>query len=138
MNGDPGIFLDLSNIQWWQSVVAILGLLGLSPAPWILGLATGRIQFAGPAEKAYASRVEELKDGHARATAELVKYHDDIDAQWQRRYDELKLSRDGWKDQSEKESDRARLANEQTIAIGGEATKLVNNVLGTNHEGPKP
>lgn len=62
----PGLVVDLLNLQWWQALVGIVGLLGLSPAPWLLGLATNRIQFTAPAQ-AEKQRALDEKDRHYQA-----------------------------------------------------------------------
>ncbi len=63
----PNLFID---IQWWQVLVAIvlsiIAALGLSPAPWLLGLAMGRIQFTRPASEAHQREIEKLKETHSR------------------------------------------------------------------------
>lgn len=64
--GTTGVFLDLTNLQWWQTLVGILGVLGLSPAPWLLGLATGRIQFSAPARADFEAQKKEMRDAHER------------------------------------------------------------------------
>lgn len=64
--GGSGILLDLTNLQWWQTLVGILGVLGLSPAPWLLGLATNRIQFAAPARADFESQKKEMREAHER------------------------------------------------------------------------
>jgi hypothetical protein len=46
--------------QWWQYIVAILGVIGLSPAPWIVAVLTGRLMPLG----AHLQRIADLKESH--------------------------------------------------------------------------
>ena len=64
--GATGVFLDLTNLQWWQTLIGILGVLGLSPAPWLLGLAAGRLQFSAPARADFEAQKKEMRDAHQR------------------------------------------------------------------------
>lgn len=48
--------------QWWQYVAAAIGVLGLSPAPWIAAVLTRRLMPLG----AHLERVAELKQSHSR------------------------------------------------------------------------
>lgn len=50
--------------QWWQYVGAAIGILGLSPAPWIAAVLTRRLMPLG----AHLERVAELKESHRRET----------------------------------------------------------------------
>lgn len=123
---EPSLTLDLLNLEWWQGVLGILVTLGLSPAPWILGLALGRIQFTGPAERNYTARTEELKAAHARevdsvkaaaaqALAGVVAHHAELVAEKDARYAELKESRDYYRTARIEERDRADMATEQLL-----------------------
>lgn len=112
----PGI-VDLANLEWWQSLVGILGLLGLSPAPWLLGLATGRIQFSAPAEKAYDTRLKEQLDHHVQVNTIQTE-----------RYTDLKESRNYYRDAYNVEHERANKATE-TVAEVLEALNATNHVL---------
>lgn len=57
----PSLNIDLLDLQWWQILVGILGAIGFSPAPWILGLATNKLQFTSTAEANFAIRSEEMR-----------------------------------------------------------------------------
>lgn len=85
----PSLVIDLLNLQWWQQLGLVLTALGLSPAPWILGLALGRIQFTKAADAAHQREIDALKEGHAREienlkeTArqerdQLIEYHKNV------------------------------------------------------------
>lgn len=102
-------------LEWWQTLVAILGVLGLSPAPWLLGLATGRLQFTTPADRVYEARA-----------AELAKHHDEIQAMHLSRYEDMKRSRDGWREAVEVERTRADRAT-ATATEAMEAIKVANH-----------
>ena len=64
--GGTGVLLDVANLQWWQTLVGVLGIAGLSPAPWLLGLATGRIQFSAPARTDFEAQKKEMREAHER------------------------------------------------------------------------
>lgn len=136
--------VDLANLEWWQSFVGIIALLGLSPAPWLLGLATGRLQFASPAQKNHESqikalqeqftaRVTDLKEAHRADIVELVDHHDKINCIQVERYAEMKESRDGWKEATSVERERANIA---TAAVSEVLTvvKATNHVLSSLQE----
>jgi uncharacterized phage infection (PIP) family protein YhgE len=57
---DP--FASVAGWQWWQYLGAGLGVLGLSPAPWIYAVLTRRLMPLG----AHLERVAELKEFHKR------------------------------------------------------------------------
>lgn len=120
------MIVDLMNLEWWQGVTAIVGVLGLSPAPWLLGLATNRIQFTKTAREDYATRVADLTSAHAAAVAELVKHHADIEDGWQRQYDELKESRNYYREARLEDSDRANRVTAQLAEVATEAGKIAN------------
>ncbi len=69
------MIVDLADLQWWQAAIGIIGALGLSPAPWILGLAFNRIQFTKPAQANFDARVADLKETHKSATQDLRDHH---------------------------------------------------------------
>lgn len=102
--------MTLENLQWWQALFAILAGLGLSPAPWILGLAVGRLQFSAPAERATAQLVKTINDAHALQLAES-------EAAWTRSYNELKLSRDTYMHAWETERESSGLATTQLAEV---------------------
>ena len=104
---DTGLIVDLANLQAWQVIVGLVGVLGLSPAPWILGLALGRIQFSGPAQREADARVSDLKEQHARELASQAAYHAGIITAKDDRYADLLESRDGYKAATVIERERA-------------------------------
>lgn len=71
--GDPSLNIDLLDLQWWQILVGILGVLGFSPAPWILGLATNKLQFTSTAEANFALRAQEMRTHYDALAAEKDK-----------------------------------------------------------------
>lgn len=54
--------MNTADWQWWQYVAAVIGVLGLSPAPWIAAVLTRRLMPLG----AHLERVAELKQSHSR------------------------------------------------------------------------
>lgn len=112
---DPAtIFVDLA---WWQGAVAILAALGLSPAPWLIGLATNRLQFTGPAAAAYEARVAELTRAHAAAIAEIVAHHARLIDVKDTQYSEMKESRNYYRAARLAEVDRADKATDQLAGV---------------------
>ncbi len=79
--GGGGVVIDLLNLQWWQTLIALLAAAGLSPAPWILGLATNKIQFTAVADATYEKRL-----------AELQAYHEDLSRVKDQRYADLEAT----------------------------------------------
>lgn len=106
VGGGGSVFLDLANLQWWQGllvvvsgIVAVLGTLGLSPAPWLLGLARNTIQFTKPADEKHQREIAALVAGHEAAITamqvahdaeirNLTQYHKDLSAVKDERYAE--------------------------------------------------
>lgn len=68
-----GVVVDFLNLQWWQTLIGIIAALGLSPAPWLLALSTGRIQFSGPATAEKTRALEEQKRHYEALIAEKDK-----------------------------------------------------------------
>lgn len=131
--------INLLDLQWWQGAVAILGLLGLSPAPWLLGLAMNRIQFTAPARADYAARLKEitdahdrevanLKDAHAAAIRELTTHHTTLSEVQAARFQELERSRDYYRQARLTEQERANRATDQLVEFA-ELAKLNVHVL---------
>jgi hypothetical protein len=122
------MIIDLANLEWWQTLFAIVGALGLSPAPWILGLAFGRIQFAGPAKTAYDQRVADLKEQHATSTAAAAAYYADQLSVRDGRIAELKTSLDKLGEARNVERNRADNA---TAMLGRavDAVEVSNHLL---------
>jgi hemoglobin-like flavoprotein len=67
------VVVDLLNLQWWQAAVGVLVALGLSPAPWLAALATGRLQFAAPALAEKERALAEQKRHYEALIAEKDK-----------------------------------------------------------------
>lgn len=122
------MLIDLANLEWWQTLVAIAAALGLSPAPWILGLALGRIQFAAPAERETDKRIADLKEAHALELKNLTAYHEGILKGKDERYADVKESRDGYKAATVIERERADKVTD-TLAEFGELGKLAVHAL---------
>jgi len=133
----PQLVIDLFNLQWWQALGALAVALGLSPAPWILGLAVNRLQFTKTAEAAHQREIDEMKAAHERELtarersyesqrAQLLEYHGTVIAAKEQRYADLE--RTNQRNVEVAESQRKR-ADEVTAALA-ESTKAVQM---TNH-----
>lgn len=82
----PTIEIDPFNLAWWQQLALLLAGLGLSPAPWILGLAIGRIQFTKVAADAHQRELDARAEAHKRELETLRAHHDDLMALQIQRY----------------------------------------------------
>lgn len=122
------MIVDLANLEWWQTLAAIVGVLGLSPAPWILGLALGRIQFSKPTQVDYDKRVADLKEQHATSATALASFHADQLGQRDERIAELKTSLDKMSEARNVERNRADTA---TAMLGRavDAVEVSNHLL---------
>lgn len=78
--GGGGLTVDLMNLQWWQTLMVVLAAAGLSPAPWILGLATNKIQFTSTADANYEKRAQEMRDNYEALVAEKDKAYAVLEA----------------------------------------------------------
>lgn len=103
---DPSIWFDLANVQWWQAVIVILVGLGLSPAPWILGLAQGKIQFTAVSRKDFE-----------RQLAERDRFHDALMVQERQRYADSEAARKLNADAAERERARAEKATDVLVEM---------------------
>lgn len=124
-SGTSGVVIDLLSLQWWQGLIAIAGLVGLSPAPWLLGMARDKIAFTAPMRADYDARIGDLKDAHARALAELVAHNAALLAQKDEAYAELKTSRDYYRQARLEEQQRANELSEQLA----ESAKMARTVV---------
>lgn len=144
------MLVDVADIQWWQTLIAIIVALGLSPGPWVLGLAFGRLQFSKPAAADYNQRVADLKEQHATSNAAiiqahatstdavvkahevviaaLVKNHADAIAGYTERIEDLKKSLSKMDDARNVERDRAHAATEM-LGRAVEAVEVSNHLL---------
>ena len=122
------MIVDLANLAWWQTLVAIIGVLGLSPAPWILGLAFGRIQFSKPAQVEYDKRVADLKEQHATSAAASAAYYVDQLKTRDDRIAELKATNLKLDEGRNVERDRADAAT-QMLGRSIEVVEVANHLL---------
>ncbi len=130
------MLVDLANLEWWQTLIGIAVGLGLSPAPWLLGMAFGRIQFSAPARATYDERVADLKAQHADAVKALTTYHAEVLTERDGRYAELKQSRDYYREARIVERDRADKVTDQ-LAEALELARLNTHLLQSLDEATK-
>lgn len=83
------LIIDLLNMQWWQALGAFVAAAGLSPAPWILGLATGKIQFTSTADAAHARELAAREKSYEDQIEQLERYHVTVVSQRDERYADL-------------------------------------------------
>lgn len=127
-NGGGGVVIDLLNMQWWQSLIALLGVAGLSPAPWILGLATNKLQFTAAAEAGYAKRAAELNEYHAKRLEERDEYHDNLVAVKDQRYADLEATAQKLEAAEALHRDRADQAN-AALVESTEVVKMTGHII---------
>lgn len=130
-----GIYVDLLNIQWWQAVVALLVALGLSPAPWLTAMATGRLLFRGDLaeriaerDKAHAAALAERDRTHAAALAERDRYHAALLAAHEARYADLETSNTRNVEAAQQERQRADKAT-ATLESVAEALEANSHIM---------
>lgn len=130
------MLIDLADLEWWQALATLIAALGLSPAPWLIGMALGRIQFSAPARAVYDERVADLKTQHADAVKALTTYHAEVLAERDERYDELRTSRDYYREARIVERDRADKVTDQ-LAEALELARLNTHLLQSLDEATK-
>lgn len=131
-------------LEWWQSLVIILGALGLSPAPWLLGMAAGKIQFTAVAAEAHQRELVAKNEAHTRELAardlsharELAAkdaYHEALMTGQKERYATLELSNEANRLAAEKQQARA---DELTDAVFGvvEVVRASSHVISAVNE----
>lgn len=127
-NEAPAFVIDLLDIQWWQAAVAIIVGLGLSPAPWILGLAVGRIQFTRVANEAHQRELDARKEAFYAQLAARDKYHADLMDQEKQRYADLEKINEK---NAEAAEEQRRRADSMTDALvdATEAIRAGNHII---------
>lgn len=126
--GGGGAVIDLLDLQWWQGLVAIIGILGLSPAPWLLGLVSGKIQFTGRADLAHQRELTARSEAFDREKAALVAYHTDVLAARDQRYADLQAAKTAIEDAYELQRKRSeQMADALTDST--EVLRVTNHVL---------
>lgn len=123
------VLIDVSNVQWWQYIGGILGALGLSPAPWILGLATGKIQFTTQADAQHARELEAREEAYAKEVANLKAYHDAVSAAKDTRYSDLEQANAKNIEAAEVQRVRADAAT-QALSQATQAIEAANHIIG--------
>lgn len=115
--GGGGVVIDLLNLQWWQTLIAVLAAAGLSPAPWILGLATNKIQFTSTADANYEKRI-----------AEITEHHDDLVALKDQRYADLEATAQKNERAAAIEKERADAAT-AALAESTEVVRMTGHII---------
>lgn len=123
-----GLYVDLLNVQWWQALIAGAVGLGLSPAPWITALATGRLLFRADFERQLAKKDEE----HSRAMAQQVSYYEGLRELDKERFDELKLTNAANAAAAQTERRRADEVTDAVLEVG-DVVKANTHVLNSFH-----
>jgi len=133
------MILDLADLQWWQVLVAIVTGLGLSPAPWLYALASGKIQFTGPATAIFEKRLEDQKNYYENRLQSQEEFYSAIRELDARRYAEMEQSRDYYRQSRLEEKDRADLATErlaESVEVGKAALQMLRAVDEAAGKGP--
>lgn len=115
--------IDLMNLDGWQVIIGMLGALGLSPAPWLLGLASNRLQFTKTA------RIDE-----ALRIADLEKYHAGILAEKDKALEGMRESRNYYRDAHTVEVVAREKATAQLAEVGAEYAELTTHLLASLNE----
>lgn len=90
--GPSGIYIDVTNLQAWQVLVAIAGALGLSCAPWLLGLAADRVGFTKPMRAEFARQLAAKDTVHEDAMKERDRHWATVLEMQQARYADLEAA----------------------------------------------
>lgn len=117
-----GIVIDIFDMQWWQAIGAFAVLLGLSPAPWITALATGRLLFRADLE----ARLAERDKAYVELSASKDREHAAILAEREARYADQKRASDVNALAADTERKRADGLTEAVLEV-------VEVVRGNNH-----
>lgn len=118
VRNSPGLYIDLLNLQWWQTLFVILAALGLSPAPWIAGLIANRIQFTSVARKDFERQITDMNKAHARELAARDAYHQGLMTGQLQRYADLERSNTANAAAAERERARADEVTDAALALG--------------------
>lgn len=110
---NPAPSFDFLDIQWWQALGALLVALGLSPAPWLTMLATGRLLFRSDLD----ARLAERDRVHTAAMAAKEVSHQAILDERERRYDDQKRTSDNNAVAAETERRRADALAEGVLEV---------------------
>jgi hypothetical protein len=124
-------------VQWWQGILFVVGVLGLSPAPWLLGMARDKIAFTTPMRAAVEARVAEIKGAHERELAERDRHHAAELETRREAYAELAVSRDYYRTARLEEQGRADKASTALAEATAELGRLTSQVLRAFDEAAK-
>lgn len=113
----PGLTVDLLNLEWWQTLIGLLVVLGLSPAPWLLGLAAGRIQFTTPARRDFDRQLKDKDDAHARELAGKDAYYSALLAGKDVRYADLERANEANREAARRHEARADHLTEAVLEV---------------------
>lgn len=139
-SGSAGVVFDFANTQWWQWLVATIVALGLSPAPWILGLATGKIQFTHTAERHFEQRVADLVTANDRLLGMQHDFHGAIDREKDRALAEMTGSRDYYREarlEEKRQKDQVVDALVESIEVAHTGTRALDTIARVAEESPR-
>lgn len=131
--GNPSLVVDLLNLQWWQALLAILGVLGLSPAPWLLGLAANRIGFTAPMRADFKRQMDDMAEAHKRELAGKDAYYGALLTGKDERYADLQKTNDANSKAVVKERDRADVVTDAAFEVV-EALRANTHVIASIRE----
>lgn len=135
--GNGTVVIDLLNMQWWQGLSALIVALGLSPAPWILGLATGKIQFTATADAAHQRELAARKEAYEEQVEQNQKYHETVLASRDERYQDLvKANQRNIEvaEQQKQRGDKLEAALAQSTAVIGQTNHILLELKGAAEE----
>lgn len=121
--------LSFASLEWWQGLVLVLGGLGLSPAPWILGLAMGRIQFTAVAAAAHERELEKQEHNHAAQMDALREFHVQVLAAERERYKTLEKANEQNREAAERNQQRADQLTDAAFSLA-EIIQANSHVIG--------
>ena len=93
VRGGGGQPFNPFDLEWWQTLGVIVAATGLSPAPWILGLAIGRIQFTKAADAAHERELKAREETNELLMQVKDQRYADLEAANQRTIEVAEVQR---------------------------------------------